>query len=172
MTLGADREEVARWARQCAEQRQMRSVTQKGARQTDKLLGMPLRGIQWICVLICEPIIHRQLRKASCVRITNPRDLYRRRTQREDIQPVVCGVAREVCYQKFAKCPGLAELLLATGGRLMVEAARNDRVWGIGLDRGRPEVATPAQWRGSNVLGWALMQARARLRAEAEARGR
>ena len=85
---------------------------------------------------------------------------------------VVCGVAREVCYQKFAKCPDLAELLLATGGKLMAEATRNDRVWGIGLDRGRPEIATPAQWRGSNVLGWALMQARARLRAEAEARGR
>ena len=64
---------------------------------------------------------------------------------------------------------GLAELLLATGGKLMAEATRNDRVWG---GSGPPGDRNAGEWRGSNVLGWALMQARARLRAEAEARGR
>ena len=39
-------------------------------------------------------------------------------------------------------------------------------------DRDRVRRSQRGAVRGSNVLGWALMQARARLRAEAEARGR
>jgi hypothetical protein len=41
---------------------------------------------------------------------------------------------------------------------------------GIGLDIGERDVGVPANWRGTNVLGWALMQARDRLyEAEGEA---
>jgi predicted NAD-dependent protein-ADP-ribosyltransferase YbiA (DUF1768 family) len=41
---------------------------------------------------------------------------------------------------------------------------------GIGLDVGERDVGVPANWRGTNVLGWALMQARDRLyEAEGEA---
>ncbi|CAM5743816.1 NADAR family protein [Streptomyces hirsutus] len=41
---------------------------------------------------------------------------------------------------------------------------RGDRVWGIGLGAKNERASDPAQWRGANLLGFALMQARTRLR--------
>ncbi len=42
-----------------------------------------------------------------------------------------------------------------------------DRVWGIGLAADDAAAADPERWRGPNLLGFALMEARARLRAGA-----
>ena len=83
-------------------------------------------------------------------------------------QMLVCHVAREVVYQKFSKLPPLREHLLATGSQILAEATRNDRIWGIGLNTNE-DISVPARWRGTNVLGWALMQTRERLRAESVA---
>eukprot|EP00747_Dinoflagellata_sp_TGD_P209355 gnl/TRDRNA2_/TRDRNA2_82755_c0_seq1.p1 gnl/TRDRNA2_/TRDRNA2_82755_c0~~gnl/TRDRNA2_/TRDRNA2_82755_c0_seq1.p1 ORF type:complete len:279 (+),score=72.18 gnl/TRDRNA2_/TRDRNA2_82755_c0_seq1:87-839(+) len=77
---------------------------------------------------------------------------------------VMCSVAFEVVLQKFAKTPELAEVLLKTGDRLIAEATRNDKIWGIGIDVGDPRVNRPSEWQGTNVLGWALMEARAELK--------
>lgn len=38
-----------------------------------------------------------------------------------------------------------------------------DRVWGIGLSATDPRAHDPTQWRGRNLLGFALMHARAQL---------
>eukprot|EP00811_Abedinium_folium_P001227 NODE_11121_length_1306_cov_8.825276.p1 GENE.NODE_11121_length_1306_cov_8.825276~~NODE_11121_length_1306_cov_8.825276.p1 ORF type:complete len:241 (+),score=49.89 NODE_11121_length_1306_cov_8.825276:152-874(+) len=81
-------------------------------------------------------------------------------------QRVVCSVAYEVVYQKFKKTPKLQPVLLDTGDRLMAEATRNDANWGIGIDIGKPGMDTPSAWKGSNILGWALMEAREALRRE------
>jgi ribA/ribD-fused uncharacterized protein len=85
-------------------------------------------------------------------------------------QTLVCHIAREVVYQKFSKLPLLKEHLLATGSQILAEATRNDRIWGIGLNMNE-DISVPERWRGTNVLGWALMQARDRLRAESGAAG-
>lgn len=77
---------------------------------------------------------------------------------------VVCAVAFSVVWQKFAKTPALLPVLLATGDSFIVEATRADKVWGIGLDKGDARIAVPGQWKGTNVLGWALMEARDALR--------
>ena len=47
----------------------------------------------------------------------------------EKWQAVVCHVAREVVWQKFAKTPRLANILLGTGDRIIAEATRNDKIW-------------------------------------------
>jgi predicted NAD-dependent protein-ADP-ribosyltransferase YbiA (DUF1768 family) len=39
-----------------------------------------------------------------------------------------------------------------------------DRVWGIGLAATDQGAHDPRRWRGENLLGFALMQARNRLR--------
>jgi len=44
--------------------------------------------------------------------------------------------------------------------RVLVEASPLDRVWGIGLAADDPRAADPAGWRGLNLLGFALMEAR------------
>ncbi|MFE9365856.1 NADAR family protein [Streptomyces sp. NPDC006978] len=66
---------------------------------------------------------------------------------------------------KFGQDPALRAYLLNTGERVLVEASPVDRIWGIGLAKDDPRTADPASWRGLNLLGFALMEARTRLRA-------
>ncbi|GAA0382796.1 NADAR family protein [Microbispora corallina] len=61
---------------------------------------------------------------------------------------------------KFGQDAGLREYLLTTRNRVLVEASPYDRVWGIGLAAGDERAASPATWRGLNLLGFALMAAR------------
>ena len=77
---------------------------------------------------------------------------------------VVCTVARAVILAKVTALPTLASLLLSTGDALIAEATKRDKIWGIGLDVGEPNVQVPARWQGYNILGWALMEARDALR--------
>merc|ERR1712032_332890 len=77
---------------------------------------------------------------------------------------VVCSVAFEVVLQKFQKSPPLQAVLLGTADSLIAEATRADKVWGIGMDTGDPRICRPTQWKGANVLGWALMEVRAKFR--------
>lgn len=64
---------------------------------------------------------------------------------------------------KFGQHPDLRRFLLGTAGRVLVEASPLDRVWGIGLAAGDPGADDPSAWRGLNLLGFALMEARSRL---------
>lgn len=75
---------------------------------------------------------------------------------------LVCLVAFEAVFQKFAKSPGLRDVLLATGDRVIAEA--KDPVWGNGLAKHSPDACNPSKWKGPNVLGWALMEVRTVLR--------
>jgi ribA/ribD-fused uncharacterized protein len=65
---------------------------------------------------------------------------------------------------KFGQDPALRAYLVGTGQRVLVEASPLDRVWGIGLAADDPRAADPAGWRGLNLLGFALMEAREVLR--------
>ncbi|MGW2210195.1 NADAR family protein [Streptomyces sp. NPDC001781] len=73
----------------------------------------------------------------------------------------------EGSVHKFAADPSLRAYLLGTGERVLVEASPVDRVWGIGLGVQDEAVWDPARWKGPNLLGFALMEARERLRSEA-----
>ena len=53
-----------------------------------------------------------------------------------------------------------------TGSRVLVEASPRDRVWGIGLAADDERAGSPERWQGLNLLGFALMEVRHRLRAE------
>jgi ribA/ribD-fused uncharacterized protein len=65
--------------------------------------------------------------------------------------------------QKFGQNEALKSYLLGTGSRVLVEASPVDRIWGIGLAATDDRAEHPAQWRGLNLLGFALMQARQKL---------
>ncbi|MFG3156221.1 NADAR family protein [Streptomyces sp. NPDC048219] len=79
--------------------------------------------------------------------------------ERERFRIVVEG-----SVHKFASDPALRAFLLNTGDRVLVEASPMDRVWGIGLTADDEAATDPARWRGTNLLGFALMTARERLR--------
>ena len=64
---------------------------------------------------------------------------------------------------KFEQNAPLRAHLLATNDRVLVEASPTDRVWGIGLAARDEGAEDPARWKGLNLLGFALMAARAAL---------
>lgn len=74
------------------------------------------------------------------------------------------GIVVEGSVHKFAAHEGLREFLLNTGDRVLVEASPMDRVWGIGLAADDEAAGDPERWRGPNLLGFALMEARHHLR--------
>ena len=65
---------------------------------------------------------------------------------------------------KFRQNPHLAAKLLATGQKPIGEASPTDRVFGIGLAPSNKEAQDVKNWRGTNLLGEALMTVRAELR--------
>ena len=62
---------------------------------------------------------------------------------------------------KFGRHDDLRTYLLSTGERVLVEASPIDPIWGIGLAAEDPRALDPRRWRGRNLLGFALMAARA-----------
>ncbi len=66
---------------------------------------------------------------------------------------------------KFKQNPALGKFLDATGESVLVEASPDDAIWGIGFAKDDPRASDPRKWRGLNLLGFALMEARKRLRA-------
>jgi len=64
---------------------------------------------------------------------------------------------------KFAQSAALRDFLIATGKRVIVEASPVDRIWGVGLAADHEHIENPLEWRGLNLLGFALMDVRAQL---------
>jgi len=67
---------------------------------------------------------------------------------------------------KFSQNAAMKQFLLNTGRRVLVEASPRDRIWGIGMGASNPDATKPQKWRGKNLLGFALMEARAQLGGE------
>lgn len=65
---------------------------------------------------------------------------------------------------KFSADDDLRTFLLGTGESVIVEASPRDRIWGIGMGASNPDARIPSRWRGKNLLGFALMEARSRIR--------
>jgi ribA/ribD-fused uncharacterized protein len=64
---------------------------------------------------------------------------------------------------KFGGHPELKAYLLGTGTRILIEASPPDSIWGIGLSADDDRAADAREWNGLNLLGFALMEARAQL---------
>lgn len=64
---------------------------------------------------------------------------------------------------KFSQNKALGDFLRTTTQRILVEASPLDCIWGIGLAADDPKASDPTQWRGLNLLGFALMQVRSEL---------
>lgn len=64
---------------------------------------------------------------------------------------------------KFAQNPAMLAFLMASKGKVLVEASPLDRIWGIGLSATDTAANHPEQWQGLNLLGFALMKARNQL---------
>ena len=65
---------------------------------------------------------------------------------------------------KFSQNKKLKDFLIGTGDRVIVEASPTDTIWGIGLPQDAKMIDNPHTWRGENLHGFALMEARDFLR--------
>ena len=78
------------------------------------------------------------------------------------------GMRQLIVYEglvaKFSQNEELKERLLQTGDALLVECAVHDRLWGIGLSMKDERRFDISQWRGKNLLGYALMMVRNKIK--------
>ena len=79
------------------------------------------------------------------------------------------GVRQIIIYEgllaKFSQNEFLKSRLLDTKNSTLVECAVKDRIWGIGLSMTDPKRLMPTEWQGQNLLGYALMLVRDRLKS-------
>ncbi|WP_206604208.1 NADAR family protein [Aquimarina sediminis] len=67
---------------------------------------------------------------------------------------------------KFTQNEDLKKALIATKGTTLVEAAPNDKTWGIGLAEDDPRVQNRETWQGKNLLGEILTKIRIEITGE------
>lgn len=70
------------------------------------------------------------------------------------------SIVRRGNVAKFSQNESLKSFLLSTGDKILVEASPKDAIWGIGMDEFNPDAINPTKWKGSNLLGFALMEVR------------
>ncbi|KAA2244910.1 NADAR family protein [Chitinophaga agrisoli] len=67
-------------------------------------------------------------------------------------------------FHKFSQQEPLRTFLANTGDRVLAEASPRDAIWGIGMGASNPNVENPLLWKGQNLLGYALMETRDKLK--------
>lgn len=73
-------------------------------------------------------------------------------------------IVKQGNYLKFSQNESLKHFLIQTKNKVLVEASPVDTVWGIGLTEDSPKATNPSDWRGENLLGFALMEVRDKLK--------
>jgi ribA/ribD-fused uncharacterized protein len=76
------------------------------------------------------------------------------------------AIVLQGCMHKFGQNDSIRDFLLNTKQRVLVEASPVDKIWGIGLSADDDKAENPTRWNGLNLLGFALMEAREKLRNE------
>lgn len=82
---------------------------------------------------------------------------------------VIWNGARQVIVyngllEKFGQNVELKEMLLKTEEHILAECAVMDKIWGIGISMKDENRFDINKWKGQNLLGFALMEARKSLR--------
>ena len=72
----------------------------------------------------------------------------------------------EANYAKFTQNPELKQFLMSTGSRTFVECAPYDNIWGNGLNITDTLLCDEEDWKGTNLLGKAIMLVRDRIMSE------
>lgn len=78
----------------------------------------------------------------------------------DDWDRVKLDIVTSITRHKFRQNKHLSTKLLATGDKILVEAAPWDKVWGIGMGVEDVGVEDEKNWKGENLLGKAIMTVR------------
>lgn len=71
-----------------------------------------------------------------------------------------CEIVKKGNLAKFSQNQDLWDYMKNTKKRILVEASPRDRIWGIGMGKQNPDAENPVKWRGTNFLGFTLMEVR------------
>jgi ribA/ribD-fused uncharacterized protein len=131
---------------------------------------MTIDGVQYNC---CEQYMMHQKAllfgdvetSRQILRATDPREqkeLGRKVSgfNKEKWDKSCVGIVYKGNYAKFSQNEDLKTELLNTGNRILVEASPVDFIWGIGMHEDDNGVENPANWKGTNLLGWSIMLVR------------
>ena len=126
---------------------------------------------QYIMVRKCR-LFGDEALAAAVLRTDEPGEQRAIGRQVKDYQEVIwAGIRQAVAfrglYAKFSQNEALKALLLGTGSAVIVECVGIDAVWSCGFGLEDEERLDLSRWRGQNILGFALMEVREALRAEA-----
>lgn len=69
-------------------------------------------------------------------------------------------IVSNACMLKFTQNPKLLSELLNSDNKIFVEASPFDRIWGIGMREDERGVEDENNWKGENLLGYALVDTR------------
>ena len=111
-------------------------------------------------VLFCDMVTCSKIMAAD-----NPRDYKALGREVQFFEPVAWDHAKyDIVLKgnlaKFGQNPELWDYLDGTGDSVLVEASPYDGIWGVKLGIEDSRIEDPNQWRGENLLGFALMEAR------------
>jgi ribA/ribD-fused uncharacterized protein len=67
-------------------------------------------------------------------------------------------------FYKFTQNDEMLKILISTGDKIIVEASPLDKIWGVGLSEENSIIENPNDWKGKNLLGFALMEVRDELK--------
>lgn len=106
-----------------------------------------------------EEILLKMLQKES------PKDVKNLGRQIRNFDPQIWDkhkfqIVKQGNYLKFSQNEPLKHFLQQTTNKVLVEASPVDPIWGIGLAEDSPQVTNPREWKGENLLGFALMEVR------------
>lgn len=106
-----------------------------------------------------EEILLKMLQKES------PKDVKNLGRQIRNFDPQIWDkhkfqIVKQGNYLKFSQNEPLKHFLQQTTNKVLVEASPVDPIWGIGLAEDSPQAANPREWKGENLLGFALMEVR------------
>jgi hypothetical protein len=63
-------------------------------------------------------------------------------------------------FEKFNQNKDLKKLLLDTYNKILVEASKYDKIYGVGLEESNDNILNEENWKGENLLGKTLMLVR------------
>ena len=69
-------------------------------------------------------------------------------------------VMKSACLFKFKANKDIRYALFETAGSTLVEATKQDKLWGAGLDLADKDLLDSAKWPGRNQLGYLLTRLR------------
>ena len=130
----------------------------------------PIHNIEFNCaeqhMMWCKAMLFGDTATAAKIMLkVEPRDHkalgrevvgYNQKIWDENKYEIVCNTS----MLKFTQNNKLLAMLLDTGNRTLVEASPKDPIWGIGMEENEPGINDEANWRGENLLGYALTDTR------------